>query len=121
MEYEKKSLFANLSKSHRQLLFYGVCIWVRLFIIYCIYKFWNNRNFRIIFIGILLASIWRLLSTIDQNVWWSKRFHLVIASILVFFFFTSLFISDTKLKYSVVFILILDLIVGITVSFFNFS
>lgn len=121
MEYEKKSLFANLSKSQRQLLFYGVCIWVRLFLIYCVYKFWNHWNFRILCIGILLVSIWRLFFTLDQNVWWSKRFHLVMAFCLVVFFLTSLFVYQTKLQYPVIFILSLDLIVGILVSFFNFS
>lgn len=120
---EKQSLFHNLSIQNRKLLFYGICIWVRALIIFGVWKLWPIQNFRIAMILILLFTISRLYQTLNQDVWWSKRFHLFTTIILLVLFIASFYYDSNNnlLRKLTVIVMSIDLLSGIVNSFLNFA
>ena len=71
--------------SKRKMVYYGICIWVRLALYTFIYY---NRDYKYMpyVVGALaIGSIMNLQSSIDNpgNQWWSKRFDLLISVLLL--------------------------------------
>lgn len=116
---DKQSLFRDLSVQNRKLLFYGVCIWVRALLIYGVWYLWPSSIFRVVCVLASMLSIYRLYSSIQENVWWSKRWHLLTAMILVLLFTIS-FSYDDMLRELVVVVMSIDLLFGIMNSFIHF-
>lgn len=109
------TLFQNLSKTQRMILFYGVCIWVRLLLILLLWRYWSNLWIRVLFLIFLVLSCWRLYTTLDENVWWSKKIHLLTCIISIILVMS----MQTSLKQFVIFILLLDLGFGIISSIYK--
>ncbi len=110
-------IFSKLSPTTRALLFYCICIWVRLSIILFVYKYSNNRKLICILILASLLSVYLNFSKLNKKVWWNRYIHgvnsllLFIISILALFnFVNSKFIS---------LILLWDLLFGILYSFYK--
>lgn len=120
---EKQSVFHNLSLQNRKRLFYGICIWFRALVIFGVWKLWPIRNFRIVMILVLLLTISRLYQTLNQDVWWSKRFHLLSAIVLLVLVILSFYNHQNSdlLRNTTVLVMSMDLLSGIMNSFFNFA
>lgn len=117
---DKQSLFRDLSVQNRKLLFYGVCIWIRALLIYGVWYLWPSPIFRVVCVLALLLTMYRLYSSIHENVWWSKRWHLLTSMILLLLFTTSFFYDDMLLRELVVIVMSTDLLLGIINSFIHF-
>jgi len=71
--------------SKRKIVYYGICIWVRLALYTYIYKHKDEKYIPYL-VGVLsLAAIMNLQSSLDNpgNQWWSKRFDLLISVLLL--------------------------------------
>lgn len=74
-------LFKNLgfSSTSRKMLFWGICIWVRLAIAYLV---WNDFIPNSYVRGAGLVGIYMNYTGLNDNVWWSRGFHLITSMIL---------------------------------------
>lgn len=74
------------------------------------------------FIVVLILSIWRLLATIHDDVWWSKRVHLVAAIVLLLLTLVDIVVmhsSSSLVRNIVVSVMTIDLGAGIVTSFWK--
>ncbi len=62
------------SPSDRKILFYSVCIPIRLLLVYLAYKNQHKKSFRVISILLGLTSVY-LNFTKNDNVWWKRDVH----------------------------------------------
>jgi hypothetical protein len=71
--------------SKRKLVYYGVCIWVRL-VLYTLIYYYRDHKFMPYIIGLLsigaIGNLWGSITNPGKQ-WWSKRFDLVISIILL--------------------------------------
>ena len=105
----------GVSLRNRKLLFYGVCIWVRLGLAYLAYKLNEKEWFPYLIAGIMLLSLRYVKFNKDHCVWWSRKFHHMMVIIILL---TSIYQIVTKDKKPLIAVLILiDLIVGVISSF----
>lgn len=105
----KPGIFESLgvSSNVKKLLFYGICIWVRLFIAYLAYRYYSKQWF--IYVAGLL-SLYALLSIGSEScVWWSRSFHKVIAGLI----FGSVALDQNKF---VPYLLVTDVAFGLVYS-----
>jgi hypothetical protein len=71
--------------SKRKMVYYGICIWVRL-ALYTLIYYYRDYKYMPHLVGVLaLGSILNLQSSIKNpgNQWWSKRFDLLISVLLL--------------------------------------
>ena len=71
--------------SKRKMVYYGICIWVRL-ALYTLVYYYKDYKYMPHLVGVLaLGSILNLQSSIKNpgNQWWSKRFDLLISVLLL--------------------------------------
>jgi hypothetical protein len=78
-------IFNKYSSKTRMLLFYCICIWVRLFIAFTIYKYSNNKILLYLILLFSIISIYLNFSKLNEKVWWSRLFHGIISVLLLVF------------------------------------
>ena len=105
----------NVSIKNRKLLFYGICIWIRLAIAIAAYKLKDKDWFPYIVALVSLMSIYWVKFDKDHCVWWSRKIHYIMICLILL---TSIFQVITKKKTVIIpLLLLLDLIIGIISSF----
>ena len=105
----------NVSIKNRKLLFYGICIWIRLAIAIGAYKLKDKEWFPYIVALVCLMSIYWVKFDKDDCVWWSRKIHYIMICLILL---TSIFQVVTKKKTVIIpLLLLLDLIIGIVSSF----
>ena len=78
-----KNIGVKMNIENRKILFYTLCVVLRLFIAGLVYQL-KDKNW-LPYIIILFSSliIYRLHDKIDGNFWWSRKFHLFICFSLI--------------------------------------
>lgn len=74
----------GFSPNGRKMLFYGVCIPIRLSMVYIAASYYKNTNFQIIaliFAGISIATNIGRMSDTNDPVWWNRVAHIIFALI----------------------------------------
>jgi hypothetical protein len=110
-------IFSQLSSSKRALLFYCICIWIRLSIALFVYKYSNN-NKKFIYIIILAAllGIYLNFNQLNNKVWWNRYIHGINSLLLLIVCILSLIgYINSKL---IGIILFWDVLFGILYSFY---
>ena len=111
----------NLNYNQRRMLFYGVCIWVRLGLVYLSYKMYNTKWF--LYVALIVSGIALLRNANrvnkDDCVWWSRLFHYVNLWVILSVSIIQLTTGDRKPIISI--LLLIDVLFGILYSFFNFN
>ena len=111
----------GLSDKQLALLYYGICIWVRLFGAWLVWKFydsWEWMRWIIVIIGLL--GIWLNFKGIqsDKYVWWSRKFHLIIAGLLVIISLRQIKIATFNTRQILTALLVVDVLSGLLLSFY---
>ena len=75
-----KNGFSPIEREH---LFYMVCIFFRLFFAGIVYNFSDNKYIQYGLIFFSLTAVYLNYSKLDECVWWSRKFHLIIASAIL--------------------------------------
>ena len=111
----------NLNYNQRRMLFYGLCIWVRLGLVYLSYKMYNTKWFLYVALIVSGIALLRNANRIDKDhcVWWSRRFHYMNLWIILCVSIIQLTTGDRKKIISI--LLLIDVLFGILYSFFNFN
>ena len=105
----------GVSVKNRKLLFYGICIWIRLGLVYFAYILRKRVWFPYFALGIGLFSLYTIKFDKDECVWWSRKMHQIILCIILL---ASIYQVISKDKRPIISILILiDLILGLGSSF----
>jgi hypothetical protein len=117
-------IFSKYSKNTRMLLFYCICIWIRLFIALTIYKYSNNKILLYLILLFSIISIYLNFSKLNEKVWWSRLFHGIISILLFVFVFIILLqgshtksILDNKI---LSYLIIVDVLFGFLYSLYSF-
>ena len=107
-------VFRKYSAHIRFLLFYCICIWVRLFIAFVVYKLAKKKYIILCIFIVALFSIYRNFYT-NSDVWWCRSCHGYISVILAIVTLLSLlnYIDNKYISY----ILVLDIIFGVLYTF----
>jgi len=106
----------GVSLKNRKLLFYGICIWVRLGLSFLAYKYTTKKWFPYLVAIICLLSIKFVHFEKDNCVWWSRKMHFII---LILVLCTSIFQIITKNdKPIIAFLILIDLLLGLSSSFY---
>ena len=105
--------------NQRKMLFYGICIWLRLGLAYLSYKYYEHPYFLYLaaigsVIGILTIRVNK-----DKCVWWSRRFHHINLWLILYTVLIQLVTKDKKPIIS--YLLFIDVFTGILTSFFQFQ
>jgi hypothetical protein len=105
----------GFSPIEREHLFYMVCIFFRLFLAGIVYNFSDNKYIQYSLLFFSLIGVYLNYSKLDECVWWSRKFHLIIASAILII--TLLTISKTidPNKYAA-YLLYFDVLFGIVYS-----
>lgn len=103
------------------MLFYGVCIWVRLGLVYLSYKMYNIKWFLYLALIVSGIALLRNVNRVDKDdcVWWSRLFHYVNIWVILSVSIIQLTTGDRKPIISI--LLLIDVLFGILYSFFNFN
>ena len=111
-----KKMNINPTTENRRVLFYTLCVILRLFIAGLAYQFKDNTWLPYIVLIISIYTIYRLSNNLYGKWWWSRPFHLFICILLVI---VSLLIIFKKIngKY-ISYLLYIDVIGGFTHSLF---
>lgn len=111
----------NLNYNQRRMLFYGVCIWVRLGLVYLSYKMYNTKWFLYVALIVSGIALLRNANRVDKDdcVWWSRLFHYVNLWVILSVSIIQLTTGDRKPIISI--LLLIDVLFGILYSFFNFN
>lgn len=105
----KPGIFQSLgtSRGTKLLLFYGICIWVRLYIAYLSHQYQAEYWFKYVAVILSLFSVLSIGN--DSCVWWSRTFHSMIAGLI----FISAVLDQNKF---VPYLLVVDVLFGFTYS-----
>jgi hypothetical protein len=110
-------VFGNQTSNTRALLFYGICIWVRLALVFLVYKYAKNKTLLYSLLAISFISIYLNFSKIHETVWWSRYVHGIDSIIL--FIVCLLAINNKINKKSVSYVLLWDVLFGIIYSLYK--
>lgn len=112
--YMEGGIFKNLSKTTRALLFYLICIWIRLGLVYIVYKYSKYNIIIYLLMIISIIAIYLNYTKLNQKVWWNRKFHLIISFILLI---STILILIFKINRNILsLILLIDIIYGISYS-----
>ena len=75
-----KKGFSPIEREH---LFYMVCIFFRLFLAGIVYNFSDSKYIQYSLVFFSLLGIYSNYTKLDECVWWSRKFHLMIAFALL--------------------------------------
>ena len=78
-----KNIGVKMNIENRKILFYTLCVVLRLFIAGLVYQLKDKHWLPYIIISFSLLIIYRLYDKIDGNFWWSRKFHMFICSLLI--------------------------------------
>ncbi len=113
----KNGIFSSLTPIKRALLFYLICIWVRLYIAFFIYKNWNNKIWLYVVIFASIVSIYLNWTKLDGKVWWNRYIHCLNAILLLIF---ALLVINGYINGKILgVILFWDVLFGILYSFYK--
>jgi 1,4-dihydroxy-2-naphthoate octaprenyltransferase len=78
-----KKIGIKMNIENRKILFYTLCVVLRLFIAGLVYQLKDKHWLPYIIILFSLLIIYRLHDKIDGNFWWSRKFHMFICFLLI--------------------------------------
>ena len=78
-----RKLGVSMDVHNRQILFYTLCIVLRLFLAGVAYQLKDTLWFPYIVIVISLFIMYRLHDKLEGNFWWSRKFHFIVCLLLV--------------------------------------
>ena len=105
----------GVSIKNRKLIFYGICIWVRLGLVYLAYKLKEKVWFPYLIVAIFLFSLYNVKFDKDECVWLARKMHYIILCIILL---ASIYQVISKDKRPIISLLVLiDLILGLGSSF----
>ena len=78
-----KNIGVKMNIENRKILFYTLCVVLRLFIAGLVYQLKDKHWLPYIIISFSLLIIYRLHDKIDGNFWWSRKFHMFICFLLI--------------------------------------
>jgi hypothetical protein len=90
-----QTLKLSTTPQNRKIIFYFVCVVLRLFIAGVAYQYRDSVWLPYVIILVCLPTIYRLYTQLEGNFWWSRKFHCFICSLLVI---SSLFVISGKLS-----------------------
>ena len=105
----------GVSLENRKRLFYGICIWVRLGLVYLAYLLREKKWFPYTILGICLLSLYWIPFDKDACVWWSRKLHHIMVYVLLAAALYQVVMEDTRPLLSI--LLFTDLMLGVTSSF----
>lgn len=113
--------FKNLNLNDRRLLFYGICIWIRLGLVYLSYKFYKAKWFLYITLIISLLAILLNINKVDKEecVWWSRRFHYM--NLWMILCVSAVQLATGNRQQVISLLLLIDVVFGIVYSFYHFN
>jgi len=111
---KKMGLVPNVK--NRAILFYSLCIILRLFIAGLAYQFKDSYWLPYLVIIICVFTGYRISRNLNGNEWWSRKFHLIIV-ILLCIVSVLIILKKVNGKY-ISYLLYLDVFVGFTHSLF---
>lgn len=111
-----KKMGVNYSPKNRAVIFYTVCIILRLFIAGLVYQFRYKKWLPYLFIIPCILVIYNISTNTYGRWWWSRPFHLLIC-ILLFIVSIMVITGDISGKY-LSYLLYLDVLVGFIHSLF---
>jgi hypothetical protein len=79
-----KNIGVKMNIENRKILFYTLCIVLRLFVAGLVYQLKDKHWLPYIITSFSLLIIYRLHDKIDGNFWWSRKFHMFICFSLIF-------------------------------------
>jgi hypothetical protein len=93
-------------------LFYTICIFIRLLMAGTVYNYSKNKYIQYAVIFFSIISTYLNYTKLNECVWWSRKFHLIIAFILLVVSLQIIFkkIKNTKLM---AYLLYIDVLFGI--------
>jgi hypothetical protein len=105
----------GVSLQNRKRLFYGICIWVRLGLVYLAYVLRKKKWFPYSIIVICLLSLYFIKFDKDTCVWWSRKMHQIMVYIILVAALYQVITEDVRPIISI--LIFIDLILGIISSF----
>lgn len=78
-----KKIGIKMNIENRKILFYTLCVVLRLFIAGLVYQLKDKHWLPYIIILFSLLIIYRLHDKINGNFWWSRKFHMFICFLLI--------------------------------------
>ena len=104
----------GVSVKNRKLLFYGICIWVRLGLVYLTYLLYNKTWFPYLVAGISSLSLFFIKFEKEECVWWSRRIHKIMLILVLIASIHQIIVKDKN--YIISILIFIDLIIGIISS-----
>ena len=78
-----KNIGVKMNIENRKILFYTLCVVLRLFVAGLVYQLKDKHLLPYIIILFSLLIIYRLHDKINGNFWWSRKFHMFICFLLI--------------------------------------
>lgn len=115
---------SNVTPYHRKLMFYCICIWVRILLGLLIWynqkinqKIINLKYFKyLVLVGGCVGVYLNYINLSNKCVWWSRLFHLITSLVVVLLSILSIF-GVVDIKY-VAFVIWVDVLYGFTSSLY---
>lgn len=104
----------GVSVKNRKLLFYGICIWVRLGLVYLTYLLYNKTWFPYLVAGISSLSLFFIKFEKEKCVWWSRRIHKIMLILVLIASIHQIIVKDKN--YIISILIFIDLIIGLISS-----
>lgn len=104
----------GVSVKNRKLLFYGICIWVRLGLVYLTYLLYNKTWFPYLVAGISSLSLFFIKFEKEECVWWSRRIHKIMLILVLIASIHQIIVKDKN--YIISILIFIDLIIGLISS-----
>lgn len=105
----------NVSLKNRKILYYCICIWIRLGLIYLAYRFCKAKWFPYIIGIIVIILLYFVKFDKAYCVWWSRKLHYIMLCIILIISVIQIILKDNKPLIPL--LLLIDLILGISSSF----
>jgi len=101
---------------NRMILYYGLCIPLRLSLVYASYKYKDHPHLPMVVLALSVFTVYRLTKNLNGPEWWSRPFHVFVAVLLSL---VSFLIIQKKIDSAYIsYILLVDVLYGFTHSLF---
>ena len=107
---------SGFTKNQRKYLFYLICVFFRMFLAGIVYNFSKNRKIQYAVLIAGIIGIYTNYSKLNENVWWNRKFHLIISILLTITSYMIITKKINDLKYPS-YILYADVLFGLFHSY----
>jgi hypothetical protein len=105
--------------NQRRMFFYLICIWVRLFLAYLVFRNYNNKYLYYIIPIIAVYSLYLNVKKDNKKncVWWNRQFHIVISLIILIVSLFKMELARLHPNKLIAYLLGIDVLFGVVTSF----